>query len=627
MAAALGRHVAELLRQLHRAAERLVAGVQVDLLRRRGEGLARRRAHEVLAELHARGELALAVPSLHGQVPHLARELRRAIVFLGRPHRRRPTQPHVDPQARVAERLGQRGQLGEPLHPVPGPPQHVERPVARVQQPHALLRGRGGRQRQLDDAQDLLGRVGGERVPAGLDREPHAHGPVARRLRVTGDQRQARGRGLARHQEPDDRRVDRPPRGRRERRGGELADLLVLEAVVGGRALLVLGQQSRRDGRRQGFGELLGVGRRPVHAELDLAQVLQAEPPSQDRRDGQQRLRRIGQLRRPPRDQRLHRRGHQPLGVAGQGPDAVDLLDHPALAVGERHLLDDERDALGLRVHHGRARRVDRTAEHLGQELARLGLGEPVDLEAADDPHATHVGDQVHGFGDDRELLGADREHQEDRARAVGADHVAQQAEAVLVRPLQVVDQDGERPFGGQGSERDGAQVERAEQPAVGRERGEPRVVLTRHRVQAAGERLGGLRAGRVRAASGEPRIERATRNGPRSSSSAVTAIAVKPSAVARSAAATSSRVLPIPGSPSTVRPTSRPVRAMANSCEIDWSSAGRPTTSPVARWTSRAIGEKDSGRSSSVITWSPEGRDVRVAHSGLGSRPVETRS
>ena len=49
-------------------------------------------------------------------------------------------------------------------------------------------------------------------------------------------------------------------------------------------------------------------------------------------------------------------------------PDAVDLLDQPALAVGERHLLDDERDALGLRVHHRRARRVDRTAEHLRQE-------------------------------------------------------------------------------------------------------------------------------------------------------------------------------------------------------------------------------------------------------------------
>ncbi len=494
----LGAHVAELMRQFHRAAERLVARVQVDLLRGGGVGLARRRVHDVLAELHAGGELALAIAPLHGHVPHLARELRRAIVLLGRPHRRGATQPHVDPQAGVAERLGQRGQLGEPLHPVPRPPQHVERPVTRVEEPHALLRRRGRRQRQLDDAQDLLRRVGGERVPARLDREPDAHGPVPRRLRVTGDEGQAGGRGFAGHQQRDDRRMDRPARGRRERRSRELADLLVLEAVVGSRGLLVLGQQPRRDGRRQGFGELLGLGRRPVHAELDLPQVLQAEPPAQDRRDGQQRLRGLGQLRRAPRDQRLHRGRNQPIGVAGEGPDPVDLLDHPVLAVGERHLLDDERDSLGLRVHHRRARCVDRTAEHLHQELARRRLREAFELQAADDAHAAHVGDQVHGLVDDRELLGTDREHQEDRARAVGPDHVAQQTEAVLVRPLEIVDEDRERPFGGQGPERDGPQVERAEQPAVGSERGEPGVVLARHRVQTAGERLGGLGAGRT---------------------------------------------------------------------------------------------------------------------------------
>ena len=74
--------------------------------------------HDVLTELHARGELALAVAPLHGQVPHLARELGRALVLLGGPHRRGAAQPHVDPQARVAERLGERGELGEPLHPV-----------------------------------------------------------------------------------------------------------------------------------------------------------------------------------------------------------------------------------------------------------------------------------------------------------------------------------------------------------------------------------------------------------------------------------------------------------------------------------------------------------------------------
>ena len=237
-----------------------------------------------------------------------------------------------------------------------------------------MLRRRGGRQRQLDDAQDLLRGVGRQRVPARLDGEPDAHRPVARRLRMTGDQGQARGRGLSGHQQGDDRRVDRPARRRGERRRRELADLLVLEAVVGGRALFVLGQQAGRDGRGKRLGELLRIGRRPVHPELDLPEVLQAEPSAQDRRDGQQRLRLIGELRRAPRDQRLHRGRNQPLGVARQRPDPVDLLDHPVLAVGERHLFDDERDAFGLPVHHRGAGCVDRTAEHLRQELARRRL-------------------------------------------------------------------------------------------------------------------------------------------------------------------------------------------------------------------------------------------------------------
>ena len=66
-------------------------------------------------------------------------------------------------------------------------------------------------QRDLDDAQDLLGRVRGERVPARLEREPHADLGVAGGLRVLREQRQARGRGFAREQELDDRRVDRAP--------------------------------------------------------------------------------------------------------------------------------------------------------------------------------------------------------------------------------------------------------------------------------------------------------------------------------------------------------------------------------------------------------------------------------
>ena len=91
---------------------------------------------------------------------------------------------------------------------------------------------------------------------------------------------------------------------------------------------------------------------------------------------------------------------------------------------------------------------------------------------------------------------------------------------------------------------------------------------------------------------SGDPRMDRANRNGPWISSSAAAAIVMNPCAEAISAAASSSRVFPIPGSPSTVMPANVPPRATASSCWIAASSTGRPTTAPVARRTWSAKGE-----------------------------------
>ena len=319
---------------------------------------------QVLAELHARGELRLGVAPLLRERPHLARELGRPLVLLGRAQRRGTAEPDVELEVRVAERLRERAQLGETLEAIGRPAQHVEGAVARLQQVEPLLRRGRGRERDVDDAQDLLRGVGGERVAARLDREPHAHGRVAGGLRMMGQQRQARRRGFARQQQLHDRRVDRAAPAGRQRRGREVADLLVQEAVVGGRGLVVLGQQPGGDGRRERVGERVGVRRRlVVHAGLDLAEILEAEPPAEDGGVGQQRLRLVGQMCGAPRDERAHRRRHEPLGVAREPPHAVDLLHHAAVAVGARHLLDDERDALGLRVHDGRAGLVDRTAE------------------------------------------------------------------------------------------------------------------------------------------------------------------------------------------------------------------------------------------------------------------------
>ena len=267
----------------------------------------------------------------------------------------------------------------------------------------------------------------------------------------------------------------------------------------------MLGQQAGGDGRRERAGERVGVRcGLVVHAGLDLAEILEAEPPAEDRGVGEQRLRLIGQVRGAPGDERPHRRGHEPLGVAREPPHAVDLLDHAAVAVGARHLLDDERDALGLRVHDRRAGLVDRTAEDRGDQRARLGLREPVDPHAPDQAHPLHVGDQVHRLGHERELLGADREQQEDRAVGDRAHDVAEQAQAVVVAPLEVVDQDRQRRLGRDGAERDGAQIEGAQEPAIGGQRREAGIVLARHRVEAPRDRLadlgavpGGRRGGR----------------------------------------------------------------------------------------------------------------------------------
>ena len=81
----------------------------------------------------------------------------------------------------------------------------------------------------------------------------------------------------------------------------------------------------------------------------------------------------------------------------------------------------------------------------------------------------------------------------------------------------------------------------------------------------------------------GAARMLWATRNGPRISSSAVTAIVANPAAAASSAVATKSRVLPIPGSPSRVTAVSRD-RPSSSCCLIAASSTGRPMTAPVTR-------------------------------------------
>ena len=135
-----------------------------------------------------------------------------------------------------------------------------------------------------------------------------------------------------------------------------------------------------------------------------------------------------------------------------------------------RQLLDDERDAFRLRVHCGGRARVDPAAQDLPEELGRLHLGESVELEATNHAKSFHVRHQVHGLRDDGELLGTDGTHEEDRAARVRPDDVAEEPEAVVVGPLEVVDQQGHGALRGQAPNGHGSEVQGSEELLVRRE-------------------------------------------------------------------------------------------------------------------------------------------------------------
>ena len=503
------RIIAELARRARCArAERLLGAVQIHLARGSGEPLARRACSRSWpSSMHAASSAFRSLRSTASSRTSRA-SWRGAVVLLGRAERGGAAQPDVELEMRIAERLRERGELGESL----------ERSLGRRSMSSARSRAssRSSRscevaadgQRELHDAQDLLGRVR-RRARSGSPRSRTGRRP-RRRPRPSRGARAAAG-----SPEPARRASSSSTiaawiarrRARRERAGRELADLLVLEAVVGGASLSACSTSSPAatagaSARASASGSARSSSFDP---ELDLAQVLQAEVPAEHGGLGEQRLGLVRQVRGAARDQRLDRRGHQSFGVAREPPRAVDLLDHPALAVRARHLLDDERHTFGLRVHHGGAA-GSTGPPSTGARSSPVSAGVSRRPHAPDQPHAVHVGDEVHRLGDERELLRPDREHQEDRARRVRADDVAEQAQAVVVGPLQVVDQERERPRGGEGAERDGAEVERAQQPAIRGQAREPGIVLARHRVRhrASASSVSGFSA-RPRSPPGSP--------------------------------------------------------------------------------------------------------------------------
>jgi hypothetical protein len=205
-------------------------------------------------------------------------------------------------------------------------------------------------------------------------------------------------------------------RGREQRRS-ELADLVVSEAVVRGRTCRVFGEETGSNGWQQRVREDRRAAAFLVCPEmqLDRPEISEAEAPAEDRRVGQVLLRVGGQPRGAALDQRAHRGRQQPVGVSRERPRSVDLLDQSSVAVRPGQLLDDERDALGLRVHRRAARWVDLASEDLLDELGAFQLREPFEPEAADHPHSLHVGDEGHGFADRGQLLRTCGECEKDR--------------------------------------------------------------------------------------------------------------------------------------------------------------------------------------------------------------------
>ena len=304
----------------------------------------------------------------------------------------------------------------------------------------------------------------------------------------------------------------------RERRGRLLANLLVGEAVVRLGVARAGGEQAGRHRRREDLGQDHDVSLLLSQLRPHRGEVTEAEAAPQDGGLGEGDARALFESRGPAVDQRAHGGGDEPLRVPGQRPDAVDLLDHPRLAVGADDLLRDERDAFGLGVEGGRGRGVHRRSQQLSEELARLGLREAGQPEPAQQAHALHVGDERHRLAHHGALFRPHGQHQEDRARGARADDVAEDPQRVLVRPLRVVDEDGQRRDPGERLQTQGRQIVGAQQSLVPRQGLQAGLGASadgverppeRLRLESTGDRLPGARRGedRPRHQEGDPQL------------------------------------------------------------------------------------------------------------------------
>ena len=148
-----GRVVVQLAGEPAARAVGLFGAVEVDLPVRGDVPLAGgARSRSWPSSMHAASSASRS-PRDAASSTHLAGELRRAILLLVHPQRGGAAQPDVELEVRVAERLGERGELGEALHPVVGR-RSMSRARSRASSSvDAFLRRGRERQRELDDPQ------------------------------------------------------------------------------------------------------------------------------------------------------------------------------------------------------------------------------------------------------------------------------------------------------------------------------------------------------------------------------------------------------------------------------------------------------------------------------------------
>ena len=171
------------------------------------------------------------------------------------------------------------------------------------------------------------------------------------------------------------------------------------------------------------------------------------EPPSEDPGVGQEITTVPGQLCETSLDEGLNRGGNHWATQACHHPGSVHQLQSVGLAVGTGELLNEEWDPFraGMQTLHGLF--VDGGTKHVLQELSRLHAGKPLQTQHVRDPHPIEVGDQLAGAG--RLRVGTDRGQEKNRCRRQCAHEVADHLDAVLVGPLEVVEQQSDWAYPG----------------------------------------------------------------------------------------------------------------------------------------------------------------------------------